>query len=186
MIKEEFKNKLQEVFKEDKNRPLNIDGLIRLMEESDIEYLMADLNGPMGMATFNAVYINFNVISKYVTINKSTEHLKMLYFIILHETAHFKRIRKMGKDVMLKNLSLSDFNEFSEHIINEEVFADKYASIIYYKLNKFIYPKDYTQRLDNQQNKERYKEKTRSYFNVIQNDETKYNNFVNKFINKIY
>jgi len=183
MLKENFKNKLIESFNDNKHDNLNVDGLISFMENSDVNYYMADLNGPMGMATINGVYIDVNnVLSKY----SNRINAMLLYFIILHETAHMKRITKLGKDKVLEKLSLTDFNDFFEHVVNEELIADNYGCLIYYILNKKKYPSNYTQNLGDVDNKERYKNTARGFYGQIQNDETKYNKLVNRFIKKIY
>ncbi len=185
MLKENFKNKLIESFNINQHDNLNIDGLISFMENSEIDYYMADLNGPMGMATINGVYIDVNNILTKISFPIGANTM-LLYFIILHETAHMKRIIKLGKDKVIENLSLPDFNDFFEHIINEELIADNYGCLNYYLLNKKKYPSHYTQNLDNSDNKERYKQTARGFYGQIQNDETKYNKLVNRFIKKIY
>lgn len=182
MIKEEFKNKLVEILTNDINKNFNINGLISFMEESDINYHMADLTGPLGLASFDGVYIDVNQIIRHISHDYGT----ILYFVILHETAHMKRMMKIGKTEILNNLSLPDFELFFEHVVNEELIADKYGSLMYYLLNKKLYPSFYTQQLNDSDNKERYKTRARGFFGQIQNDETKYKQFVNKFIKKIY
>ncbi len=105
MLKENFKNKLIESFNINQHDNLNIDGLISFMENSEIDYYMADLNGPMGMATINGVYIDVNNILTKISFPIGANTM-LLYFIILHETAHMKRIIKLGKDKVIENLSL--------------------------------------------------------------------------------
>ena len=92
----------------------------------------------------------------------------------------------MGKEQVLKNLSLNDFNDFFEHVVNEELIADTYGSLVFYMLNKKEYPSYYTQNLRDSNYKEKYKNTARGFFGQIQNDEASYTKFVNKFIKKIY
>ena len=158
----------------------NVDLLIEFMEKNDINYYMADLNGPLGMATFDGVYININSFEK-----RSLDE-KILFFVILHETGHMKRMQKMGKEYVLSNLSNPEFDKFFNHVIEEELIADKYASLVYFILNKEEYPSYFTQQLHLDENKEMYKNTARGFFNCIENDETKYNEFIKKFIKKIY
>jgi hypothetical protein len=181
MLNERFKITLLQNLKNEELKTYNVDGLISFMENSDINYYMADLNGPLGMATFDGVYIDVNNIIRNTPCKSD-----FLYFVILHETSHMKRMKKIGKEEILKNLSLTEFNEFFEHVVNEELISDKYALINYYKLNKFSFPIFYTQQLNLTENKEIYKMTARGFFGKIQNDETKYNDFVKKFIKKIY
>jgi hypothetical protein len=182
MIKEEFKIKIIDVLGDDKLMKFNVYDLVLFMEKSDISYYMADLKGPLGLTTLDGVYIDLNEIM----VRYTSESSKILYFILLHETAHMKRIIKMGKHEVLKQLSNTDFDKLFDHIISEEIIADRYGSLLYYFLNKKIYPKHYTQQLDNIHIKEKYRNNAIVFLGQIQNDETSYYNFVNKFIEKIY
>jgi hypothetical protein len=182
MIKEDFKNKIIDTLSKDKIMEFNVYDLISYMEKSDINYYMADLKGPLGLTSLDAIYIDLNEI----IVRYTSECSKFLYFIILHETAHMKRIIKMGREEVLRNLSTNNFDDLFEHIIGEELIADKYGSLLYYFLNKKFYPKHYTQQLDNIHVREKYKNNVSVFFGQIQNDETSYYNFVNKFIKKVY
>ena len=90
---------------------------------------------------------------------------------------------KLGKDKILFNLSLNDFDLFSDSIISEEIIADRYASLLFYKFNGVLYPREHTQRLTENFFKTIYKKNTVKYFNVINNSEENYNNFIKKIIN---
>jgi hypothetical protein len=177
MLKEELKNTLTDSLSE-----YNVDGLICFMENVDVEYYMADLRGPLAMATFEGVFLDIKKIKEKAWMGDT----KLLYFVILHETAHIKRMTKLGKKEILRNLSLDVFDEFFEHVINEELIADRYGSYIYQKLNKEVFPKYMTQELHLDTNKERYKQNARGFFGRIQNDEKKYKELFEQFIIKRY
>jgi hypothetical protein len=171
MLNEELKEKLRENLSD-----YNVESLITYMEELDVPFYKADLRGPLAMATFYGVYIDFSRVM----------NPKLMFFIILHETAHIKRMRKLGKEEILRNLSLEDFDAFFEHVVQEEQIADRYASYIYQKLNKDIYPSVMTQELHLEDNKIKYRQTARGFFGRIQNDEEKYKKFVEQFIIKKY
>ena len=59
--------------------------LLSWMNSQGVPYKSRRLKGPMGFATFDGVYLNLDVILNY---NPS-----LLFFVILHETAHYKRIK---------------------------------------------------------------------------------------------
>lgn len=158
----------------------DISDLVCFMENSGVKYYLADLAGPLALASYYGVYIDINAI-KNRTLNEM-----LFYFIIFHETAHMKRIKKMGKKQLLANLSTNDFNQFFEHVLEEELIADRYGCYIYYNMTKKEYPKYMTQQLDNEQNVERYKSVARNLFGQIENDEKKYKELINKFIIKKY
>lgn len=177
MLSEKLKNTLTE-----KLSDCNVEGLICFMESVDVEYHIADLRGPLAMATFEGVFIDINRIIDKSWMNDS----RLMYFIILHETAHIKRMKKLGKTEILKNLSLEVFNDFFEHVIGEELIADRYGCYLYQKLNKKEFPSYMTQQLDLEINKERYKQTARGFFGRIQNDEKKYKELFEQFIIKKY
>ncbi len=177
MLKEELKNTLTEIIKKQ-----NVEGLISFMENSDIEYHMADLRGPLAMATFEGVFIDLKRIMSRAWMDDT----RLIYFVILHETAHIKRMKKLGKKEILRNLSLDVFEEFFEHVVGEELIADRYGSYVYQKLNNEIFPNHMTQALDIKINKDRYQQTARGFFGRIQNDEKKYKELFEQFIIKKY
>jgi hypothetical protein len=158
----------------------NVEALICFMENAGVKYYMADLRGPLALATYYGVYIDLNTIK-----NRGLSEM-LIYFIIFHETAHMKRIKRMGKKLLLKNLSTTDFDLFFEHVLGEELVADRYGCYMYYNLTKKVYPKYMTQQLDIKENAERYKGLARQLYGQVDNDENKYKELINKFIRKKY
>ena len=177
MLKEEFKKSLTETIKKE-----NVEGLISFMEKSGIEYHMADLRGPLAMATFYGIFIDLKRIMEQAWLGDT----KLIYFIILHEIAHIKRMKKLGKDKVLSKLSLENFDEFFNHILEEELIADRYGCYVFNKLNNEEYPYWMTQQLNLEFKQEQYKQTTRGFFGRIQNSEEKYKQFVEQFIIKRY
>jgi hypothetical protein len=171
MLNEELKEKIRENLS-----GYNVESLISYMEEIDVPFYRADLMGPLAMATFEGVYLDFSRV-----LNP-----QLMFFIILHETAHIKRMKKLGKQEILRNLSLDSFDGFFEHVLHEEQIADRYACYIYQKLNKDIYPSVMTQQLHLEENKIKYQQTARGFFGRIQNSEKKYKELFEQFIIKKY
>jgi len=167
MLSQELKDVLSQ-----RLQKYNVKSLLDFMITSNYQYNYSDLKGPLAMTTFDGIFIDVDRI-----VND-----KMLYFIILHETAHYKRMCKIGKTNVLSNLSLENFEDFSNHVIYEELLADRYGSIMFYKLNNEIYPENMTQQLNNNVRRLIYINKTRGFFGVIQNSEELYHNFTKLFI----
>jgi hypothetical protein len=153
---------------------LNFEGLLSWMESNGVPYKSRGLRGPMGFAAFDGVYLDLDTILNY---NPS-----LLFFVILHETAHYKRIIRMGKDNVIKFLSYEDFDMFFDHVVTEEVIADRYGRLVYRLMNGVDFPIHATQQLENEYRRERYKSTARVLFGKINNSEENYNELVKSFI----
>ena len=158
----------------ERNGQYNFTKLVDYLLDTGFVYQDRKLRGPLAIATLNGVLLDMSVIDRY--------HDKLVYFILLHETAHMKRINRMGKEMMLSNLSIEDFGEFTAHIFEEETFADRYACSLFYHFNKEIYPWYETQQLNLKYKQEQYEKMARMYYGKIQNNEEKYNEMINNFI----
>jgi hypothetical protein len=158
----------------ERNGEYNFTKLVDYMLDTGFVYKDRKLKGPLAIATLNGVLLDMSVIDRY--------HDKLIYFILLHEIGHMKRIARMGKDLMLANLSIEDFDEFTAHIFEEEIFADRYACRLFYHFNKEIYPWYETQQLNLKYKQEQYGPMARMYYGKIQNNEEKYNEMINNFI----
>lgn len=150
--------------------PLNLSGVLNVLGNLKIEN--AKLNNALGLATLYGIYID---VDRMLHSNLPN---KILIFIILHEIAHYKRMVKFGKEYYLNKLSRSDFEYFFEGVIEEEVFADRWASLMYYHLTGNLYPRDLTQQFDSDYIKSEYIAYCRSIFNKVQNDEEKYKELI--------
>lgn len=169
MVDASIKNKLSQL-----NGRLNFDGLIEFIEQTGFVFKDRDLINAMGIATIDCIYLDIGKLKHYMD--------DFIFFVILHEICHFKRISKVGKIETIKLLSLEDFKEFNEHILGEEILADRYACRLFYRFNKKIYPYEMTQQLDQPKKKEEYKEIAKRYFGFIQNNEQRYDELIKSFI----
>jgi len=149
--------------------------LLKFMKESGIRFENRRLRDVYGIATYHTIYLDVEKLVNDFNTN-------MIWHIILHEIAHFKRIKKIGKDNVIKMLSSEDFDEFCNHIIGEEIIADRYSCFVYYIFNKETFPKEATQQLENPLNKIRYRNIIKGLFGVIKNDEENYKKILESYI----
>jgi hypothetical protein len=149
--------------------------ILEFMENSGIDFRNKRLNGPLGVATYYCVFIDLVRLTNGFNNN-------LIAYIILHEVGHYKRIAKMGKEGIIKNLSLEDFNEFCKFVINEEIVADRYSSFVVYLLTKELYPREATQQLHREDRQKRYKHSVRTLFGIVKNNEENYKGLLERFV----
>lgn len=133
---------IEKFFKKDKSDKLNIEFLLKLYNNIDVKLANMVL-GVNGFTTHEKIYINTNTNKDFV------------YYVALHELAHYKRIKKLGIDIHMKHLSSNDFDEFAKYVINEEIIADRYANLMFYIANG--YHCNYSQELECEYRQEQYK-----------------------------
>lgn len=157
------------------SREFNSIGLLKLMEDSGANFVDRNTIGIYGFATYHTVYLDLKRIKQFPPT--------FLFFVILHETAHFKRITKMGgKDGIIQLLSITDFDEFVDAVINEEVIADRYACYVFNVLNGRLLSREVTQNLHHEQARANYKNNNaRFLFGVVKNDEETYHRLCESF-----
>jgi len=119
-----------------------------------------------GLATIYGVYFDLDNLSE------NDEQLQC--FIILHELAHYKSMSKDGKDKCISKLSEPDFDKFFNHVIDEEIKADRYASLCYKKLTGKTFPIWKTQQLNLPENQRRYEYVVRSIHKLNDGTEETY------------
>lgn len=166
MISEDLKELL---IKRSKTSELNFKTLINFLSHSKYRFIGAKLRESLGLATTNTAYLDL----KYL----DDEDDKNIFFTILHEYAHLLKISKMGKDKMVENFSTDDLDLFVNHIIEEEIFADRFARFYFYHLNNELYPTYRTQRLEKPLVKEEFKSRITPLFGKIK-DEKDYNELI--------
>lgn len=159
---------------------INLDGkykfnnLLTFMEDSGITFYDRGLNNALGLTTLDGIYLDMNMMLHFGD--------RLMFFIILHEIAHYKRIMKYGGNWLIEKLSIADYETFLNGIYEEEIIADRYACLAFYRLNRDIYLWKYTQQLNLVENQEKYQDAANSYYGKIQNDEAKYRLLIEQFI----
>ena len=112
--------------------PNDFEVLIKFISSLDIKFTDCNLKGPYGMSTIYGIYLDMDkIISRF--------HPMMIKYIILHEIGHYKRITKLGKEQVIKNLSLENYDEFCDSVIFEEIIADRYACLVYLRLERISF-----------------------------------------------
>lgn len=147
--------------------------LIELLENSNHYFIGGKLKGPVGLATYQKAYFDMNKLR--------FGDDQLVFFVILHEYCHVLKIEKVGKEGMIKSLSTNELELFIEHIIYEEILADRFACLMFYLLNKELYPRYRTQMLDVMQYQVEFINRNKSLFGMIK-DEESYNEVLNSFI----
>jgi|AntRauMFilla1563_2_1112583.scaffolds.fasta_scaffold00263_7 hypothetical protein len=170
-----FKNYLLE---KDADTNYNFRGVLDIIREKNISVKSNKLSFGLGLATIFGIYID---IDKLESDYRLTDEIRM--YIILHEIGHYVRMKKLGEDNILDKMSRPDFEHFFQGIIEEEIFADRWASIMYYKLNRVTYPRYMTQELHLKSNQEKYRDKCKNLFGQVDNDIEKYKLFIQNYIN---
>lgn len=159
---------------EDKPQQLDFKGLIEFMVESRIPFRKGLLLSSIAITTLDIIFLDLNKIDNLTNTR--------IFFIILHEIAHYKRMVKLGREEVIRRLSLDDFHQYSDFLINEEMIADRYARLLFYHFNKVSLPIVYTQQLDIASIKMQYKFNLLRDFGFIQNKEERYYHLLNKYI----
>lgn len=150
--------------------------LITFINENDIPIFSNELVSAFGIATFYGIHLDIRLL-------KTISH-DIVFFIILHEIGHYKRIVKKGKQYHLHCLSDNNIDNLYNHILIEEMIADRYGSLVFRLLNGTTYPYEKTQRLRSISNQFKFYTTAQQMYNMVQNDEKKYNELINNFIIK--
>lgn len=159
-----------------KRNDLDFKPLYDLMEKSGLTFINQKLRQVMGIATFDAIYLDMEKFEQYTSESR--------YFVILHEMAHGLRIKKLGKAWLIGRLSLPEFDEFANAVIHEEIIADRYACRMIYRLIKYNYPRQATQQLHLPANQNYYKNIICGLFGKVQNNEENYNKLFETYLIK--
>jgi len=153
---------------------LNFIGLLNLINEDKIDIKVRNLIKSGGIATFYEIYLDMSKL-------RFLDH-DIRFFIICHEIAHYRKIKKDGVDFHMNKLSVNDLIELYEHILNEEIFADRYGNILYKHLNGRSFPYEKTQKLNDYENRLKYIQTASYLLNRINNNEENYKNLINNYI----
>tara|TARA_R110000851_G_scaffold115810_5_gene241810 strand:- start:379 stop:918 length:540 start_codon:yes stop_codon:yes gene_type:complete len=143
------------IFKLNNSSVLHFESILEIVNDSNIKITNACLSDDIvGLTTLDCIYIDIYDILSRLSVGEINLH--KVFFILLHEIAHKKRIDKFGVDYHLNMLTTSDFKSFYEFIIFEELFADRWAALIFYFINQKKFHKSQTQELYITSNKELY------------------------------
>jgi hypothetical protein len=160
---------------------LNFEAILKITNESDIKIINACLSDDIvGLTTLDCVYIDIYDILTRLSVGEI--NLQKVFFILLHEIAHKKRIDKHGVDYHLNMLTTSDFKRFYEFIIAEEIFADRWASLVFYLINQTKFHTSQTQGLHIISNKELYINNLKETHNLFKATNFNYGEMIKQFL----
>lgn len=148
--------------------------LLNFINDNSIPIVNSRLTSALGMATYYKIHLDI--------INIESKPIMLRYFIILHEIAHYKRLIKKGLDYHLHFLSSNNVNNLYNHLLNEEIIADNYASYVFNKLNDIKYPYEMTQQLKEYENKIKFINTAYSLMGKLNNTEESYKNMISTYI----
>lgn len=151
--------------------------LLDIAEANEIEIEVTPVSGNYGVATPYGIYLSPELFT--------LEDYEEIYYIILHEIAHYLRIQKLGFDTHLKNLSVDNFPDFWTYILDEEKIADRWASYIFYKVNGRVLDINKTQNLSRQERKSRLLRDIYELFGRFDGTEESYKSLLKEFIDVI-
>lgn len=126
---EDYFNKLSD------HKTLNFDVLGSYIREQEIPFAFHDFpypyDGAVGATHPEYILLNRNQLLRIAD--------KDQYHVILHEIGHYMRIRKVGVDAINKKIATAtSYEEFFDHLYEEECFAEKFALLYFYRFNGFL------------------------------------------------
>jgi hypothetical protein len=160
---------------------LKFEKLVEIINDSNIKIINACLSDDIvGLATLDCIYIDMcDILTR---VDAGVINLHKVFFILLHEIAHKKRIDKSGVDYHLNMLTTPNFKRFYEFIISEEVFADRWASLVFYFINKKKIHTSQTQQLFIPTNKQSYINNLKETHKLFKTTNFNYDEVIKKFL----
>jgi hypothetical protein len=123
-------NVKQFLLKMDGTSELNFKGLVDYIEGKDyIEIVDSGIKMGLGLA-YDKIYLDL-----YHMELEDIFDGELIFFVIAHELGHHFRLNGRHGKYVNEVLLLEDFDEFSDGVIKEERFADRFARLLFYKLN---------------------------------------------------
>jgi hypothetical protein len=154
---------------------LNYSALLLLIKENNIELVNTKILGAVGITTPEKILLDQSKLNCYPS--------NIVHFAVLHEIFHYKRIKLLGKAAIVKQFSNTNFEEFHEHLVKEEIGADRYGRLMFFKFNRTEYPIELTQQLHYESYANRYKRLSKQVFGLVKT-EADYDKLFEEFIIK--
>jgi hypothetical protein len=153
---------------------------IRLVDfciEQGIPIKAAHIKHGLGLSYSESIYIDIDKLSSYPD--------KLVFWLLFHEMYHFKNIKKRTLKELIKIFAEPDFDTFFEILLQEEIGADRYACLMFYKFTGQVYPIEYTQQLTKPAYAERYKKEVAPMLFGKISSLDGYHAFIKSFIHEI-
>lgn len=134
---------------------LNFESILDLTESLNIDFKDAKLYSTIfGLATHKAVFVDINKMKD--AVKSGVLSYDKVMFIMYHEIAHHLRIHKIGLDKHIERITTDSLIQFMGYIIDEELFADRWGCLMYYRNTGKVFPRSETQCLDDNDIRHRY------------------------------
>lgn len=165
---------------------INIDlrPITHIIHKIDAEVVDASIvGGAMGFTIPDKIYLDLNKLEEFYNNKK-----ELIPFIILHEIAHYKRFSNPDLDLKdkTKNISLMTESEYCYMVITEELFADRWASLMYYVIYKNDLPTEIQLELKNKRTIDRLNNSAISTYKELYNYGVEYIDvMINKLVNYV-
>lgn len=150
---------------------LNFSGLFSIIKYHGIKVYDIGIQGAAGFSDGTSVYLD---LEKLERIND-----EQCFFIIAHELSHQIRFNKKEPNYAINIYKNHSFEEYVELGIFEELFADKLACLIYFRLNGTTF--DMKRSVDTIR---RNIESTRPIYNMVQSNDLTYPEILKRFTYK--
>ena len=160
---------------------LYFSNLLEMINDESIPIRNAKLKNAYAITTFDCIYYDFDAITSHEFYGD-----EFLYYVMLHEICHYKRIKKFGNEKFITGLTSNSLTEYFDFLINEEIISDRWASYIFYKLNGRLLRNHMTQNLHIEENKNKFMVSNVRSFNIISGDMKNYDELVNHHIIETY
>ena len=152
-----------------------------IARESNIQLIDAELySNIMGIATHKGVYLDIDKIIN--AVHGGQFDWNKALFILYHELAHAKRIKKIGDDEHIKRLTCDDVKDFCDYVIGEEIFADRWATRMFYRFNQELFPFNQTQGLWNKHMRKEYASRIKYDHEFIKNNAEDYEKVIGNYV----
>jgi hypothetical protein len=153
---------------------LNFIKLLSFIDDNNIPVVDSKLISAVGMATYYKIHLDLDSLD--------FQPPSLRYFIILHEIGHYKRLQKKGLEYHLHKLSSTNVNILYNHILNEEIIADKYGMFTFKRLTGVEYPYEMTQQLKDYENKVKFIDTAYSLIGKLNGTEDSYKIMIQQYI----
>ena len=144
---------------------LDFKTLINTLENSETYFMVSTLDGPLGIALSGSVILDINIVDN--SLNNA-----FIFFLI----------KKFGIEKFINLFKQDSFDEFFNHVIEEEILADRFASYHFSKLNNRKCPSDLPQGLEYSLCQINYKEMLKPIFDMVNSEDDYYKLVSNIFI----
>lgn len=132
------------------------------------------LHEAVGITTPDTIYFDETRLKSY--------NPKKRLFVILHEFAHYKRIWK-SKTTLNELIKSQSEEEYIKFVIDEEILADRYASIQFFNITEELFPTWDMQNLHLKSRQDAYIPRLKAFYAFLrENPDLNYSDLIKTYI----